>query len=93
MKRKESTGFLYEVGDERAESKTSQALREGLDVRAGNRKRKERERDDHDKDQYKRRIMEVPEETKNDSEDQLSPIVKEQPQTKNEDYPETWTAV
>lgn len=34
LKKHEESGFLFEVGDERAESKTSQALREGLDVRA-----------------------------------------------------------
>merc|ERR1712087_231418 len=41
LKKEESTGYLYEVGDERAEAKTSQALREGLDVRscAGGKKR------------------------------------------------------
>lgn len=43
LKKEESTGYLYEVGDERAEAKTSQALREGLDVRAcsGSKKRDE----------------------------------------------------
>lgn len=34
MKKDEETGELYEVGDTKAEAKTSQALREGLDVRA-----------------------------------------------------------
>eukprot|EP00804_Cyclotella_cryptica_P019301 CCRYP_006174-RA/>CCRYP_006174-RA protein AED:0.05 eAED:0.05 QI:510/0.66/0.5/1/0.33/0.25/4/0/926 len=34
LRRDESDGRLYEVGDEKAEAKTSQALREGLDVRA-----------------------------------------------------------
>merc|ERR1712087_240809 len=43
LKKEESTGYLYEVGDERAEAKTSQALREGLDVRscAGGKKKEE----------------------------------------------------
>lgn len=46
LRKEEATGFLYEVGDERAEAKTSQALREGLDVRAcagGKKKTKESE--------------------------------------------------
>ena len=34
LKKDETTGYFYEVGDERAEAKTSQALREGLEVRA-----------------------------------------------------------
>jgi len=34
LKRDDNTEMLFEVGDERAEAKTSQALREGLDVRA-----------------------------------------------------------
>jgi hypothetical protein len=34
LKKNEETGALYEVGDAKAEAKTSQALREGLDVRA-----------------------------------------------------------
>jgi len=34
LKKDDHTGRLYEVGDEKAEAKTSQALREGLDVRA-----------------------------------------------------------
>lgn len=34
LRRNETDGKLYEVGDEKAEAKTSQALREGLDVRA-----------------------------------------------------------
>ena len=34
LKKDDSTGELYEVGDAKAEAKTSQALREGLDVRA-----------------------------------------------------------
>jgi len=34
LKKDEETGELYEVGDAKAEAKTSQALREGLDVRA-----------------------------------------------------------
>jgi hypothetical protein len=34
LKKDEETGELYEVGDTKAEAKTSQALREGLDVRA-----------------------------------------------------------
>jgi hypothetical protein len=34
LKKDEETGELYEVGDVKAEAKTSQALREGLDVRA-----------------------------------------------------------
>lgn len=34
LKKDEVDGMLYEVGDEKAEAKTSQALREGLDVRA-----------------------------------------------------------
>lgn len=34
LKKDESNGALFEVGDEKAEAKTSQALREGLDVRS-----------------------------------------------------------
>lgn len=34
LKKNDDTGELWEVGDEKAEAKTSQALREGLDVRA-----------------------------------------------------------
>jgi hypothetical protein len=34
LKKDEDTGELFEVGDSKAEAKTSQALREGLDVRA-----------------------------------------------------------
>merc|ERR1712157_469082 len=34
LKRDDNTEHLFEVGDDRAEAKTSQALREGLDVRA-----------------------------------------------------------
>lgn len=34
LKKQEDEGAYYEVGDEKAEAKTSQALREGLDVRA-----------------------------------------------------------
>lgn len=34
LKKNEETGELFEVGDVKAEAKTSQALREGLDVRA-----------------------------------------------------------
>lgn len=34
LKKNEETGELFEVGDTKAEAKTSQALREGLDVRA-----------------------------------------------------------
>ena len=34
LKKDEDSGELYEVGDAKAEAKTSQALREGLDVRA-----------------------------------------------------------
>ena len=34
LKKEDETGELYEVGDQKAEAKTSQALREGLDVRA-----------------------------------------------------------
>lgn len=34
LKKNEDTGELFEVGDTKAEAKTSQALREGLDVRA-----------------------------------------------------------
>lgn len=34
LRRDDNDGRLYEVGDEKAEAKTSQALREGLDVRA-----------------------------------------------------------
>eukprot|EP00526_Cylindrotheca_closterium_P006758 CAMPEP_0113639268 /NCGR_PEP_ID=MMETSP0017_2-20120614/20596_1 /TAXON_ID=2856 /ORGANISM="Cylindrotheca closterium" /LENGTH=743 /DNA_ID=CAMNT_0000550465 /DNA_START=82 /DNA_END=2313 /DNA_ORIENTATION=+ /assembly_acc=CAM_ASM_000147 len=34
LKKDDETGELYEVGDVKAEAKTSQALREGLDVRA-----------------------------------------------------------
>lgn len=34
LKKNEETGQLFEVGDTKAEAKTSQALREGLDVRA-----------------------------------------------------------
>lgn len=34
LKKDDDTGELYEVGDVKAEAKTSQALREGLDVRA-----------------------------------------------------------
>ena len=34
LKKCDDTGMLFEVGDEKAEAKTSQALREGLDVRA-----------------------------------------------------------
>jgi hypothetical protein len=34
LRKDEDTGALYEVGDLKAEAKTSQALREGLDVRA-----------------------------------------------------------
>lgn len=34
LKKDEETGALFEVGDTKAEAKTSQALREGLDVRA-----------------------------------------------------------
>lgn len=35
LKKDEVSGMLFEVGDEKAEAKTSQALREGLDVRKG----------------------------------------------------------
>ena len=34
LRKDDDTGALYEVGDTKAEAKTSQALREGLDVRA-----------------------------------------------------------
>jgi len=34
LRKDEESGMLYEVGDAKAEAKTSQALREGLDVRA-----------------------------------------------------------
>jgi len=34
LKKDEATGAYFDVGDEKAEAKTSQALREGLDVRA-----------------------------------------------------------
>jgi len=34
LKKDDVSGMLFEVGDEKAEAKTSQALREGLDVRA-----------------------------------------------------------
>lgn len=34
LKKNEDTGEMFEVGDAKAEAKTSQALREGLDVRA-----------------------------------------------------------
>lgn len=34
LRKNEESGMLYEVGDAKAEAKTSQALREGLDVRA-----------------------------------------------------------
>lgn len=34
LKKDDTTGMLFEVGDEKAEAKTSQALREGLDVRS-----------------------------------------------------------
>jgi len=34
LKKDDGNGMLFEVGDEKAEAKTSQALREGLDVRA-----------------------------------------------------------
>lgn len=34
LKKNDDTGQLFEVGDDKAEAKTSQALREGLDVRA-----------------------------------------------------------
>lgn len=34
LKKNEETGEMFEVGDTKAEAKTSQALREGLDVRA-----------------------------------------------------------
>jgi hypothetical protein len=34
LKKNEETGQMFEVGDTKAEAKTSQALREGLDVRA-----------------------------------------------------------
>uniref|UniRef100_A0A7S4QYL5 DUF6824 domain-containing protein n=1 Tax=Ditylum brightwellii TaxID=49249 RepID=A0A7S4QYL5_9STRA len=41
LKKGEAIGEYYEVGDEKAEAKASQALREGLEVRATTRKRKE----------------------------------------------------
>merc|ERR1712045_271510 len=34
LKKDDTTGMLFEVGDIKAEAKTSQALREGLDVRS-----------------------------------------------------------
>jgi hypothetical protein len=34
LRKDEDSGMLFEVGDQKAEAKTSQALREGLDVRA-----------------------------------------------------------
>jgi hypothetical protein len=38
LRKDETSSLLYEVGDEKAEAKTSQALREGLDVRANHTK-------------------------------------------------------
>lgn len=96
LKRHEGTGFLFEVGDERAESKTSQALREGLDVRAGNRKRREREEDyaahiDTDK---KRRTEDedngVPE---GRADAELGRDDGERERPNDGDYPEMWSAV
>jgi len=65
LKKEEATGYLYEVGDERAEAKTSQALREGLDVRAcagGKKEKKEGGMEENEKE------MEM--ERKEDGEDQ-----------------------
>lgn len=59
LKKDEETGELYEVGDQKAEAKTSQALREGLDVRAtksaasslmDKKKKKKKSSDDEDED-------------------------------------------
>lgn len=55
LKKDEETGELYEVGDVKAEAKTSQALREGLDVRAtknvsDKRKKKKGKGSDRDED-------------------------------------------
>lgn len=43
LRKNDSDGYYFEVGDFKAEAKTSQALREGLDVRAESKKR-EREK-------------------------------------------------
>lgn len=60
LKKDDETGELFEVGDAKAEAKTSQALREGLDVRATKsaasslldkkKKKKKKEKEDAEKD-------------------------------------------
>lgn len=58
LKKDDETGELFEVGDAKAEAKTSQALREGLDVRATksaasslmDKKKKNKTSDDEEKD-------------------------------------------
>lgn len=68
LKKDEETGELFEVGDTKAEAKTSQALREGLDVRAtksaassvGDKKKKKKSKSDEDD-----KIQETPEHNPN----------------------------
>jgi len=56
LRKDEETGMLFEVGDIKAEAKTSQALREGLDVRAtksatGGKKKKKKSATSDDKEE------------------------------------------
>lgn len=67
LKKDEDTGELYEVGDSKAEAKTSQALREGLDVRATKStslpkksKKKKADKDDTAKGEEEKKMQDSP---------------------------------
>lgn len=99
MKKHEETGYLYEVGDERAESKTSQALREGLDVRAGNKKttdNKKREREDEEEPESNTKPKLDDESTEFKGEETNVPhktVNANEPPSPKDSYPETWSEV
>jgi len=75
LKKEEATGMLFEVGDEKAEAKTSQALREGLDVRAS------KGNSSVGKNKKKDRLM------KNDNEKRMSGIKNQEQSVTNYDIP------
>jgi hypothetical protein len=85
LRKDEDTGELFEVGDVKAEAKTSQALREGLDVRASkstvNRhfKKKKRGKESQDKGNQKELIPAVPQDLSNVSSPKQSSINHESP--------------
>lgn len=86
LKKDDESGELYEVGDSKAEAKTSQALREGLDVRATKSaanslmdKKKKKKKDTKEPDKEELVVKEEKEEVKEKESNEDKEIRQETP--------------